>query len=532
MTRKLGLVAAGSPHTARVGIEILERGGNAVDAAIGAILAGSVTEPGLCSLGGGGTLHFSPSPADGGPPVVGDFFAVAPGLDGSPVDQLADRMDFVVSELDFGPAKQPFYIGRASAAVPGLIPGLMTAAERWGALPLAELVKPACRVIRDGVILDAFQALASKLHAPMLTHTPTLRRVFAPQGVLIGEGERCRNPDLADTLEALVAGDWRAFYRHEIGAAILADFGESAGGRITPVDLASYRVTERSPLAVEYRDHTISLNPPPAAGGTLVALALELLKLEDLSGAGWGQAEHLRALITAMRVIHESRLVASSPLDATALARWRDRFCALLAGDATPRPHDESSGPGHTTHVSAVDAAGNAAGITVTYGQGAGYAAGDTGLFLNNLMGEKDLHVGGFHRWPPGKRLATNINPTIIRDAAGGVAVLGSGGSNRIRSAILQVICNLVDFDMTPEAAVAAGRIHWEAGVLNAEIFDLADHGATVEALHRPSEQLVRFEIPNLFFGGVHLAGRRADGTLYGAGDPRRSGTVLTNTSL
>jgi gamma-glutamyltranspeptidase/glutathione hydrolase len=173
--------------------------------------------------------------------------------------------------------------------------------------------------------------------------------------------------------------------------------------------------------------------------------------------------------------------------------------------------------------VSVLDAAGNAAAVTFSFGEGNGSIVGDTGIMMNNLMGEADLHPDGFGRTPTGTRLSTMMSPTILLDDDGGITVLGTGGANRIRSAIVQVVSLLVDRRYDAERAVAAPRLHYEDGVLNAEVMEMSDGGKVLEQLG--ARELVRFDERSLFFGGVHLVRRAGDGTLSGAGDPRRGGT-------
>jgi len=186
---------------------------------------------------------------------------------------------------------------------------------------------------------------------------------------------------------------------------------------------------------------------------------------------------------------------------------------------------EAAGGPQSTIHVSVLDAEGNGAAVTFSYGEGNGHLIGDSGIMMNNLMGEEDLFPGGFHRWPVGTRLATMMSPTVVTNEAGDVLVLGTGGANRIRTALTQVISNIVDHGFSTAEAVHAPRVHFEAGVLNAEVFDRPDEGAAVGLLGAAEE--VRFEQPNLFFGGVHMVRRRADGTFSGAGDHRRGGVCL-----
>lgn len=512
-----GLIAAGSPHTARAGAEILEHGGNVIDAIVAAALATPIAEPGLSSLGGGGLLQYLAAGAS--EPTLCDFFADGPGLGASGTGE----RDFVAADLDFGPTIQRFHLGRASAAVPGFLPGVLSAWERWGRLPLGEVVAPACRLARRGATLDAFQAHACALHRSMLTHSEGVRRIFAPAGRLIAEGDLSQNPHLADTLEALAHEGWRRAYAEIVGGAILAEFGIEQGGLITESDMSHYEPRFCAALHTRYRGADVYLSPPPAAGGEAVALGLALLQDLDLGDVTWGGREHSSALISAMRVIAGAREEEGSPLAGAALTRWRRRFAEYLTGADSEGPVPAAGGPGHTTHISIVDRSGSAAAMTMSYGQGAGYAIGNTGIPMNNLMGEQDLHRRGFHRWPAGTRLATNMSPTVIREPAGDVTALGSGGSNRIRTAILQVIINLIDFAMPAVEAVHRSRVHWEGGILNIETFD---RPPALSPLVPATEEQVIFPEPSLFFGGAHLA-RVVAGRLQGAGDPRRAGVAV-----
>jgi len=512
------VVAAGAPGTARLGAEILRAGGNAVDAAVAAGLATSAFEPALTSLAGGGAMLVVEG-ATGNASMV-DFFPAAPGIGAPPRRR---ELDFLPVSIDFGSTRQVFHIGRASATVPGTLLGLGTAHRRFGRLPLGELVTPVAAALRTGVVMDAFQARAIRLLAPILQHSEGVRRIFAPGGVLLGEGSTIANPALADLLETAAGVGFERFQREVLAPLLLDEFGPDAGGCLTAGDLDHLRVAVVPPLKRRFRDATVLTTPRPAQGGTSVALMLALLEEVDLAAAGRGSAGHLAALAAAMRTVNEARAFAADPLEAGRLVSWRERCRALQGGDGSSRP-PAGGGRGETTHISVIDRDGNAASATLSYGESCGYALGGTGLILNNFMGEEDLQPQGFHTAPPGQRLPTNVCPTaVIRH--GELAVLGSGGANRIRSAICQAIVNLVEFGMEPGRAVTAGRLHVEGGVVHAETFDLPDASRLLaEVAH--GDEVVVFPQPSLFFGGVHLAVRDSAGRASGAGDPRRDGAV------
>ncbi len=516
-----GVVAAGSKATARAGIEMLRQGGNAVDAVVAAGLATAAGEPALTSLAGGGVLlHYS---AQRDEVTICDFSPNAPGL-GAPAEH---PMEFFPVQLQFGPTTQTFHIGRAAAAVPGALPGLMGALERWGSLPLAEIVAPACRMLRQGVVLDDFQKSCIDLLSQILMHSEGCRRIFAPRGELLELGEPARNQDLADALGRMAEAGWPAFNQEELIPAVVEGFGVETGGCITRTDLETYQPEFRPPLCRTYHGHQLFLPARPAAGGTLIGLSLALLETRDLGRLEWGCTEHLQAKIAAMRIIQQAREIEGDPLQPGIFSVLREEYARLLASGRARPERPAAPAEGATTHISAIDENGDAAAATISHGEGNGYSIGRTGILMNNMMGEADLHPEGFHKWPAGRRLATMMSPTLIRGPEGTLTVMGTGGANRIRTAITQVISNLIDFALDPQSAVDAGRLHWEHGVLNAETFDLPGGKGSLERLNVGGERLACFDRPHLFFGGVHMARREGDGRLSGGGDGRRSGVVL-----
>jgi gamma-glutamyltranspeptidase/glutathione hydrolase len=510
-----GAIAAGSEATAEAGAEVLRAGGTAVDAAVAACLATAAGEPTLTSLAGGGVLLHRD--AQDGRVQVCDFFANAPGLGGV----LPPNLDFRGVDLHFGPAIQRFHVGAGAAAVPGVLPGLWEAWERWGRLPLGEVVRPACRLLREGVELGPWQAEMFRVLGPILSLTEEGRAQFSAGGRLLHEGDRFRLPGLADTLESLAHGNWRATYRAVVLEPVARCFGPLVGGGISPQDLNTYEVCFREPLRFTYRHATIFVNPPPAAGGSLVALMLRVLESEPLDRLESGGPEHLHALCRAMWVADEARSAGGAAAALADLPRWVARYRAL-AGTRLSRAPQSPGGPGSTTHVSVVDDEGNAAAVTFSHGEGCGILIPGTGIMMNNLMGEEDLFPAGFHRWPAGTRLATMMSPTLVEDRDGSFTVLGSGGANRIRTALVQVVSQLVDHGRALSDAVAAPRAHFEGGVLHAETPDRPQAAAFLD--HLGARQVIRFERRHLFFGGVHAVRRGPGGELAGTGDGRRGG--------
>jgi gamma-glutamyltranspeptidase/glutathione hydrolase len=492
-------IACGHETTAGAAREVLEQGGNAFDAAVAAACAACVAEPVLSSLAGGGYLLAGKA---GAPPVVYDFFVDTPLTCHAPAD-----IDLYPIDADFGTVTQEFHIGMGSVATPGIPAGLFAVHRDLCSLPMTTLIAPAVRAAREGVAVNSLQAYIFRVVAPVYVATPGARAIYGQdRDSLPGDGERFRQPELAAALERLAAEGPELFYGGELGQR-LVEACTAGGGQLTLEDLRRYRVVRRPPLTVVYRGARISTNPPPSRGGILIAFALALLgETSPRSRAQW-----LQALASAMRMTHQARAESGEPLlDEELLARYRT--------EVRSRPGFNRG----TTHISVVDGAGNVAAVSLSNGEGCGHVLPGTGIMLNNMLGEEDLNPGGFQAWAPGTRMASMMAPTLL-ERASGHAALGTGGSNRIRSAILQVLTNLVDFDMTPEEAVAAPRIHVEGDLLSAEGgFSQADDAA----LSACGLQADRWPDRNLFFGGVHVVAQGAEG-LFAAGDPRRGGVGI-----
>lgn len=511
-TRTRGAIAAGHPKTAEAGIEMLLQGGNAFDAAIAAVLAACVVEPTLASLGGGGFLLAHTANRQN---VLFDFFTQ------TPLQKNTSSVDFYPVGVDFGTVVQEFHIGLGSMAVPGVPAGLFHVHQQLGRLPLKAIAEPAIHFARNGVELLEFQAFCFKILGPILMAAPEMREICAIDNMLMQPGAWTRNPKQAEAIAHLVEAGSRAFYEGEIAQQIAKDCAE-LGGYLTLEDFRNYQVIERQPLSTTYRGTTLLTNPPPSSGGALIAFSLDLMSELDFGAMGFGSLTQVRSIAEVMRLTnharsdgYDSRLydpnVAERFLAAEHMKKYRQKFADVNKW-------------GSTTHISVLDGEGNAASVTVSNGEGSSYMIPGTGIMMNNMLGEADLHPGGFHQWQENVRISSMMSPTIVLDHHRPEIVLGSGGSNRIRTAILQVISNILDHQMSVETAVNSPRIHWEDGVMNLEpgFADLA-----IDHTQFPfNEKLVQWEQESLFFGGVHTVFAAADGSLSGAGDRRRRGAV------
>ena len=515
-----GVVVAGAPGTAELGADILRQGGHAVDAAVAACMATSAFEPVLTSLAGGGMMlvHDADSQQD----QVIDFFSNAPGLGLDP-QKHAERSFYQVT-VDFGEAQQAFHIGKGAVAVPGTLAGLGAAQQRYGRLPLEQLVKPVSAALRKGVVLDDFQAETFVLLEPILLASRAATELYTHKGQLLKLGDTFYNKPLANSLEQMAKMGVKRYLDQVIAPLLTTEFAPAQGGLFTAQDLHEYHVHFVEPLRRRYRDVELTMPPWPSQGGTLMATLLAMLEQQDLKNLKPGGEESLRSMLSAQAIVNKVKQRGEDPFIENRLQAWQQQFAELMQDNKHSPLADNAPGPGNTTHISVIDKDGNSASVTISYGEGSGVMLGNTGLEMNNFMGELDLLPQGFDSFVPGRRLQTNMCPTRMVQKGRDI-VLGSGGSNRIRTAIGQVISRLVDAGFDIEQAVAAGRMHCENQECNIETFDF---DLTMQRLHELTGpcKLNAFSQANMFFGGVHLAAREANGELSGAGDPRRSGAV------
>lgn len=516
MSKNQGVIAAGHPKTVQAGLEILRTGGNAFDAAVAAILASCVAEPGLTSLAGGGFLLAHPKDR---PNILFDFFTQTPRYK-RPVSEV----NFYPVGVNFGTVIQEFHVGLGSIAVPGVLAGVMKVHQTLGQLPFSVVAQPAIELAKNGVELTTFQAYALyTLLQPILLQTQEGQQIYAPGGEILKVGERLVMKQFAQTLEYVVENGIREFYEGEIAQNIVKDCQEK-GGYLTLDDLKDYQVIERSPLKLNYRGKSILTNPPPSSGGTLIAFTLKLLSELNLTNVKFGSSQHLQILLEAMQLTNQAR---KKRLDGYLYQeKIAEEFLSFSEENSENKQFiNQSNKWGSTTHISVLDGEGNAASVTASNGEGSGYMIPRTGIMMNNMLGEADLNPHGFHQWQENVRISSMMSPTIVLNADQPEIILGSGGSNRIRTAILQVLINLIDFQMPLEQAVASPRVHWEN-----QRFDLEPKLAPeiIQNLHfPPSSTWVQWPENNMFFGGVHTIIRTSAGEFYGFGDPRRSGVSL-----
>ncbi len=513
-----GIISAGHEETARAAAIILEEGGNAFDAALAAMLAACVAEPVLASLGGGGFLLACPAGSD---PVLYDFFVQTPGL-----KLPREQTDFIPVIADFGQARQKFHMGLGSMATPGLVRGLFGVHADLCSMPMARIVEPARKLAAGGLTINRQQAyilgVVEKIFASNTACLAAYGSAVKPGGVLT-EGEQFTSGDFSDVLDALAREGEDLFYRGEIAARIDRDC-RHGGGHLRRRDMETYAMARRQPLRTAFRGRRLLGNPPPSSGGVLIAFALGLLE-EAMAGEGeFGAIDHLVTLAHVMDMTNEARVAGRlheradhDPREGMLDAGFLELYKSRIAGHPAARRG--------TTHINVADINGNAAGLSLSNGEGAAYIVPGTGIMVNNMLGEEDVVPTGFHNWPPDTRMSSMMAPCALLDPDGAVTVMGSGGSNRIRTAILQVLLNLAVFSMPLDKAVGSPRLHLEGGVLSLEPgFAEASVSALVDIY--PDHKV--WAERNMFFGGVHSVRHDPVGrTSTAAGDPRRGGVSL-----
>jgi gamma-glutamyltranspeptidase/glutathione hydrolase len=490
-----GAVAAGHPLTAEAGARVLEAGGNAVDAAVAAAFVSWVAESPLTGPGAGGFM-FVHRAADRSTRVF-DFFVAVPGLGLG--RERRREMDAV--DVDFsGGSTQVFHIGGASVAVPGAALGLEQAHGSFGTLPWKELFGPAIELAHDGVELTRAQAYLHAILDLILRHTPESRAVYEHEGERLSAGDVLVQEDLAGTLELLAERGAGELYHGELAEAIVSHL-EAHDGCVTRRDLEEYRVVRRRPVQAEFRGHEFLSNPPPSAGGILIAWGLGLLP----DAGPPGSAEAIDALARVMRE--------------QASARFADGFDSSLHRGGVAKLLEERAAvvTRGTTHISVVDGEGNAVALTASTGSGSGIVVPGTGIHLNNMLGEFDLA-----KEPrPGLRLSSGMSPSIVLHDGRPRLVVGSAGSLRLRGAVMQIVVNVIGHGLGVRDAIERPRVHLEGEHLHCEG---GHEPAELHKLEAMGWDVVRWRRQNLYFGGAAAVEMGDDGSLAAAGDPRRGG--------
>lgn len=505
-------VAASSRIAADAGAVMVD-GGNAVDAALAAAVTSLCTEPGIMCAGGSGFVTVWPP--DGEPLVIDGYAEIPRGDDRT---ELGDGIE--VAEFDYGgPLAQG--VGYGSVATPGAFAALGEASRRLGRLPWNRVLEPVIGWADRGfpVSRGAATFLRSTYPAIYGWQQESAALLAAADGTPIGEGDILHVPQLADTLRTIAADGADACYSGTIGA-LLGAFVQERGGLLTPQDLASYVPIARAAVRVDLGDWTVATNPAPAIGG--VCMAAMLLLMRERIGGTWdtASAQALARIQDAVLTYRGAKLDGAG-VGAEAIAAAK----ALLA---TARDGDLAAlrGAPSTIHASAVDDHGWACAITASGGYGSGVLVPEIGMWLNNSLGEFDLHPGGIAETPPGSRLASNMAPTVARGNDGEVLAIGSPGAGRIATAIAQALYHHLFLGVDLDTAIQRHRLHVEA------VGDrrIVAHESDVPIGSPAGYETRPFPSSHMFFGGVTAARWDPTSGVTAASDHRRGGAVAVVT--
>ena len=523
----VGAVAAAKPEASQVGVDILKKGGNAVDAAIATAFALGVLEPNASGLGGGGFMAIKL--ANMKEAVIIDFRESAPA---------AASADMYKIGADGKVVDAANVVGGLASGVPGEVAGLLYGLEKYGSKKLsrAQIMQPAINWANKGIPVSVNLSKIITDELTKINKFPAAAQIYTQGGLPYEIGDTIKNPDLAKTLELIAKRGKDGFYKGELAQQIVAAT-KVAGGILTEADLASYEPKVRKPVSGSYRGYTIFSTPPASSGGTHVIELLNILEYFDVAKLGDGTPATLHLWGEAMKLVFADRAKYMADTDfvkvplagltnkayARALAASIDMekpMASVQAGD--PSKYESGS----TTSLSVMDKHGNMVAITksINYFFGSGVVVPGTGIIMNNHMDDFVPKAGSANSIEPGKRPLSSMSPTLVLDPEGKpFMTIGSPGATRIIGAVAEVISNVVDHNMPIQQAAMAPRFfRMQSGDYNLEGRVSIN---TKNALEKMGHKLVVKGDWDAFFGGVHaVVYDRSKKTLFGGADPRRDG--------
>ncbi len=467
-----GMVVSTEVRATEAGVEILKKGGNAVDAAVAVGFALAVTHPSAGNLGGGGFMLIRWEKT--GETIAIDYREMAPAAAGPTMYQ--DRDGIVIKEAST--------IGYRAVGVPGTVAGLTLALEKYGSKKLEDVMAPAIALAREGLELSYHETESMRSTSKLLERFPESKRIYLRGGDYYREGERFVQSDLARSLEGIARNGAREFYEGFIAQQIAKDM-QANGGSITLADLKNYRAIVRKPIEGQYRGFQIYSMPPPSSGGIALIHMLNILEGFPLSNYGQGSSRTLHLLGETMKRAFADRAeylgdgdfvrIPVAGLISKNYGNQRratiDPFLATEAAKLGPGKPEQYESE-QTTHFSIVDAEGNAVANTYTLngGYGSGVTIPGTGILMNNEMDDFSAKPGVPNAYglihgeanaiAPAKRPLSAMTPTIVAREGRLFMVLGSPGGPTIINTVLQTLLNIIDFKMTVQEAVDAPRVH------------------------------------------------------------------------
>ncbi|KAB1073303.1 gamma-glutamyltransferase [Methylobacterium planeticum] len=536
-----GMVVTAQQLATRVGVDVLKRGGNAIDAAVAVGYALAVVYPAAGNLGGGGFMTLQL--ADGRRTFL-DFREKAPLA--ASRDMFLDRDGTVVKDLSTGSV--------LAVGVPGTVAGLEYARTRYGTQARADLIAPAIAFAEQGFVLDQGDVDMLSLAAADFRKHPAAADIFLDQGRPPTAGSRLVQADLAASLREIAAHGTDGFYKGRVGRA-LVEASQAQAGILSQADLDRYAVRELAPIECDYRGYHVVSAPPPSSGGVALCEMLNILDGYPLAQLGFGSAQAIHYEIEAMRhaYIDRNTYLGDPDFVRNPIERLTDKaYAAGIRAAIDPskagvssalRPGEPPHEGSNTTHYSIADSAGNAVSVTYTLNEwfGTRIVAAGTGILLNNEMDDFTVKAGVPNLYglvqgeanaiAPGKTPLSSMSPTIVTREDKPVLVTGTPGGSRIITVVLHSILNVVDYGMNVQEAADAPRIHnqWLPDLTNVERFALSpDTRRLLEAMgHRFGPPQPANHLAAILIGAPTLGGKPAGADrFFGANDPRR-GTGL-----
>ncbi|MCP3396761.1 gamma-glutamyltransferase [Bradyrhizobium sp. CCGB20] len=533
-----GMVVSAQHLATEVGVEVLKRGGNAVDAAVAVGYALAVVYPAAGNLGGGGFMTINL--ADGRKTFL-DFRETAPK--GATANMYLDKDGNVIKGISTK--------GHLAVGVPGSVSGLEYAREKYGTMKRAELLAPAIQLAEQGFALDQGDIDLLRTATDDFKDDPASAAIFLRDGQPFGVGDRLMQSELAKTLREISSKGTDGFYKGWVGSAIVAS-SQAGKGLLTQDDLDNYKTRELAPVECDYRGYHVISAPPPSSGGVVICEILNILEGYPLKELGYHSAQAVHVQIEAMRHAYVDRNsylgdpdFVKNPLDrlldkgyATKIRAVIDPNKAGVSKDIKPgvAPHEGSN----TTHYSIADKDGNAVSVTYTLNDwfGAKVTAAKTGVLLNDEMDDFTAKVGVPNLYglvqgeansiAPGKRPLSSMSPTIVTKDGKTVMVVGTPGGSRIITAVLQTMINAIDYGMNAQEAVDMPRIHqqWLPDLTNVENYALSpDTQKILEGMgHKFGPPQPANHLAVIIVGAPSLDGKQVgNNRYYGANDPRRN---------
>jgi gamma-glutamyltranspeptidase / glutathione hydrolase len=525
---KNGMVAAAHPLASQVGVEILKKGGNAVDAAVATAFALGVVEPNASGLGGGGFILIYTAKTKGVTAI--DYREMAP---------LKATPDMYPLTPDGKVVGKETEEGHKAVAIPGTLAGLTLALKQHGTMSLKDVMTPAIRIAEQGYTVSKTLNGMMKDNFDKLTKYPAAAAVYLKDGLPYEVGDKLVLKDLAKSYRLIAEKGPDVFYKGEIADAIEKEMKASGKGLIRKEDLAAYKPAIRTPVRGTYRGYEIISMSPPSSGGTHVIEILNILEGYNMTQLGFQTPASLHIEAEAMKRAFADRAkymadtdFVKVPIAGLISKQYAEELRKGISMDAAGSKIPAGNplpfvGSGATSHLSVIDKQGNIVALTQTinFFFGSGVLVPGTGIMLNDEMDDFNPQPGTSNSVEPKKRPLSSMTPTIMLKNGKPFLSVGSPGATRIISALTQIIVNVVDFRMNIQDAIDAPRIHCMTG----DIFMESRIPKEVQdALIAKGHKLNVRGAVDLYFGGAQgVMIDPASGMLYGAGDPRRDGAAV-----